>query len=349
MPTGEELLALAKTKIGQKYVLGAMAPKDDKNYKGPWDCAEFTSWLVFQIANKLYGCYSNVGNPAKADAYTGYWKRDATQLGKIITLAEAAKTPGAAVLRAAVDGQMGHIVISDGKGGTVEAHSTKMGVIASTLSGRRWDYGILVSGITYTKAGNVVVTEPSATIYRLTDPMMVHSKVGEIQKALKKAGFDPQGTDNIFGRETAKAVMAFQQSKSLVADGEVGEITAGALGVKLDAAAGLKAAVQPNVAMATANDTDVTLHVEIGNGISNLKITPSIDGINKPAITVNSSGDTQLAGIGPGDSIRFNLITAAASGVEITVKSPRTIDNGVDTKNTFTMFATDNRTIIFTN
>ena len=48
------------------------------------------------------------------------------------------------MLRSPQPGATGHIAISDGGGGTVEAHSTKAGVIASTISGRRWDMGILI-------------------------------------------------------------------------------------------------------------------------------------------------------------------------------------------------------------
>lgn len=233
MATGKEILALAGTKLGQKYVLGVIAPKNKETYNGPWDCAEFVSWMVFQVSNKLYGCYNNSGNPAIADSYTGYWKRDAEKLGKLITIEEASKTPGAALLRVAVEGRIGHIVISDGKGGTVEANSTNTGVIKSTLSNRRWDYGILVPWITYEKLSNVVVSSPNYTIYRYLNPMMVSKKVGEIQKALKKAGFDTKGIDNVYGINTAKAVEAFQQAKGLVADGEVGKITAKELGIVL--------------------------------------------------------------------------------------------------------------------
>jgi len=61
----------------------------------------------------------------------------------------------------------------------------------------------------------------------------VGPKIGQIQKALKAAGFDPHGIDNIFGAETLKAVEAFQQAHDLVVDGEVGNETAKALGINL--------------------------------------------------------------------------------------------------------------------
>src|SRR5512135_1240506 len=44
--SGNDFLTLAATKIGQEYVLGANAPFEDPDYDGPWDCAEFVSWVV---------------------------------------------------------------------------------------------------------------------------------------------------------------------------------------------------------------------------------------------------------------------------------------------------------------
>lgn len=234
MSTGKKIFDLACTKKGQIYKLGVLVPKNKSNYNGPWDCAEFISWMVFQVANQLYGCYNNNGNPAIAEAYTGFWKRDAESKGKIITLAQAARIKGAAVLRVAADNRIGHIVISDGEGGTIEANGTKTGVIRSTLNGRRWDYGILVPFINYDNpATDIEVTHPSTIIYRYTNPLMVSVKIGEIQQALKAQGFDPQGIDNIYGINTLKAVEAFQQEKGIVADGEVGEITASLLHIQL--------------------------------------------------------------------------------------------------------------------
>src|ERR1700753_3029020 len=120
---GDRIVALALTHVGEKYILGAKVAKDNANWKGPWDCAEFASWLLYQVTNKLYGCNRDVGDPSTADAYTGYWKRDAETLGTLISIDEAAATPGAAILRFPQVNASGHIVISDGKGGTVEAHS----------------------------------------------------------------------------------------------------------------------------------------------------------------------------------------------------------------------------------
>ena len=231
--TGADLVKLGLQHVGEKYHLGILAPKDNGNWKGPWDCAEFASWLVYQTAGVLYGCFNDFSSPSTADAYTGYWDRDAAVLGHIITLEEAARTPGAAVLRRPAPGATGHIVLSDGKGGTVEAHSTADGVITSHLAGRRWDMGIVIPEIKYQALNPVAVAPPASTIYRLTTPLMHGPAVQQIQAKLKEKGFDSGTPDGVFGPHTHAAVVAFQVSLGLTPDGEVGPATSKALGIPL--------------------------------------------------------------------------------------------------------------------
>lgn len=115
----------------------------------------------------------------------------------------------------------------------MEAHSSIDGVIQSTLDNRRWDVGILVPGIRYATGTDVVVPPPNTIIYRLTTPMMRGEKVFSIQQGLKMVGFDPGTIDGEFGPHTLSAVVAFQISRQLSPDGEVGPQTATALGVTL--------------------------------------------------------------------------------------------------------------------
>lgn len=233
MTTGKAVLALARRHVGESYVFGAFAPKDNAQWRGPWDCAEFASWCVYQAARILYGCHDNHVHPARADAYTGHWARDAEALGQKIPIDETAVTPGAAVLRVPLQGLIGHIAFSDGAGGTVEAHSSKLGVIKSKISGRRWDFGVLIPGISYAKSPRVVRLREPKIVYRLTQPPMTGEVVRQIQERLKKKGFDPGPIDGVFGSKTFAAVRAFQLVKGLLPDGEVGPATAKALGIAL--------------------------------------------------------------------------------------------------------------------
>jgi peptidoglycan hydrolase-like protein with peptidoglycan-binding domain len=259
MATGDGILARARAHIGERYEHG-IAPKDDPDWKGPWDCAEFASWLVFQESGKLYGCPDNVA-PAKSDAYTGRWQEDSARKGLRIPVEQAAATPGAMLLRYPPSGGgMGHIAVSDGRGGTVEAMGRRYGVLKGKVAGRRWDTGVLVPGVDYASSGRRVPTPGPAVLFARNLPNMGGEAVKAIQRALKAKGFDPSGIDGDFGEATAQAVQAFQEAQGLVPDGEVGPETAKLLGVNLPGLAGAVAEVMvkgvvganPLLAVATA-------------------------------------------------------------------------------------------------
>ena len=229
--TGDDLLRIARMHIGERYVLGARAPMANAGWSGPWDCAEFVSWCVFQASGILYGTRPR-NDPMLADAFTGFWA-DQAQAGRhTIEVQEAAAIRGAAVLRKPASGLIGHIVLSDGKGGTVEAHSSMRGVIAGSLSARRWDCGILVPGIRYFRSEQTPQLDaPQGGILRLTMPLMRGPRIRALQARLRQLGFAAGAADGVYGPQTAHAVKLFQASKGLVADGEAGPATRAALGL----------------------------------------------------------------------------------------------------------------------
>lgn len=229
--SAQSLLRLARSHVGEQYVLGAKVPKGNPDWRGPWDCAEFTSWCVYQTTGKLFGCKPTSRGPDVADAYTGWWMDDARRLGRTISVAEAVATPGAFLLRVAEGNTVGHVVISAGGGRTIEAHSSKRGVIEGKADGRRWHTGVLVPGIRV----SVQPPEPPrrpALVLRVRTPLMKGELVKDLQRKLKKLGFHSGPTDGVYGPQTAAAVQAFQTSKRLLVDGEVGASTAKSLGVK---------------------------------------------------------------------------------------------------------------------
>lgn len=234
-PSGRMLVDLARKhcNVGEKYRLGAFVPKNKKDATGPWDCAEFVSWCVYQVAGFLVGCERNDGNPATADAWTGYWQRDASICGRKVSVEEAARIPGAVVLRYPPSTGTGHIVLSDGRGGTLEAKGTQFGVVTDKISGRRWDTGILLNGIFYDGAGGPVAVNAPAKVYFVGALGMDGAVVTTIQQKLRDAGFDPGPIDGEYGDLTADAVLAFQTQHNLLADGEVGPDTAKVLGVQV--------------------------------------------------------------------------------------------------------------------
>jgi N-acetylmuramoyl-L-alanine amidase len=150
MKTGQDLLDLAATRIGEEYVYGADVDLTDADWHGPWDCAEFCSWVVNQIVGKLYGCLGpDSDNP---DPWTGAWARDVRNRTVIkIPVKQAVKTPGAILLRYRPGGH--HIVFSTGDGGTIEAKSASWGVCRGTVgNSANWDYGILIPDAKYEEA-----------------------------------------------------------------------------------------------------------------------------------------------------------------------------------------------------
>lgn len=224
-----DLLEVARKHIGEAYVLGARAPMANSGWKGPWDCAEFVSWCHYQYARILFGTRPR-DDPMRADAYTGYWAEQAMATRCTIPWEEAASIPGAVLLRKPAAGINGHIVFADGSGGTVEAHSARRGVTQDKISGRRWDYGILVPGIEYFRADTALAeVRTPAFVLRVTRPLMRGPNIEEVQTRLEGLGYPVGAIDGKYGPQTAYAVELFQAAKGLVADGEVGDETRKAL------------------------------------------------------------------------------------------------------------------------
>ena len=231
MAKGSDLVELARQHVGEPYE-NVLVPKNNANWKGPWDCAEFMSWLVYQASGILYGCLDNDARPDVADAYTGAWRDDSNLLGRRIPYQRAAAIVGGIVLRYPPrPGRMGHIVLCDGKGGTIEAMGHEYGIAEHTVQMRRWNTGVLVPGIEYDEDVTPIDVVKPPSIYHINAPNVDRSVVRDIQRALAAAGIDPGPVDGLFGEKTLAAVAAFQQLKGLLVDGEVGPITADVLDV----------------------------------------------------------------------------------------------------------------------
>ena len=230
MRSGADMVRLAGKHVGEEYVLGALVDYLRFGCTGPWDCSRFASWCTYQATSILYGTEPK-DNPSRAEAYTGYWGEQAKADNAIVDVNQAASTAGAFVLRLPTVEKTGHIVISDGAGGTIEAHSKNSGVIRSILSYRRWDMGILVPGVEYSENHPQIIVVMPDDILRLTSPVMRSPLVSAVQEKLRQLGFHPGKVDGIYGPQTAAAVRDFQEKKGLLPDGEVGDKTLSALGI----------------------------------------------------------------------------------------------------------------------
>lgn len=217
--TGEDLLNAAKKYLGRKYVLGAIVPKSNNPYNGPFDCAELCARVIFEETGSLYGCRPN--DPLSADAYTGYFGSDAEKIGTKISIEDAARIPGALLLRIPTGSAIGHIAFSKGDGKTIEARGRKHGVVEHKVSGRDWDYGILLPFIDYSRGDRVVIQKPLGKLIKLITPFLRDMAVGLIQKALRDKGIYTGSVDNIYGPKTQSAVVQFQKLKGLTPDGQI--------------------------------------------------------------------------------------------------------------------------------
>ena len=229
-------LAKARTRLGDAYVFGALTPVGAPDPR-VFDCSKLASWAVYQAAKLIYGADRDAGNPLEVYGGTIYWTGTPAASASSSLWRKLPPRPGPRCLRLGTASQCGHIVFSDGLGGTVEAHSTATGVIVSTLHGRRWDLGIKVPGVeNQTPPPNGPVRPPTGPIYRLTQPLMRGPEVAALQEALKRDGpplCESLVADGVYGPQTELAVAGFQRSQgSLVADGEAGPATLKALGIE---------------------------------------------------------------------------------------------------------------------
>ncbi len=233
MPTGDDLIRLAETRLGEKYC-SVRVPKNNSNWHGPWDCAEFASWLVFQVMGELYGCIDNAVDPAVAEAHSGAWARDVEENRLIRSNpVEANHYPGMVLVRKPpLPGFMGHIAITDGYGKTIEAAGKVLGVRRCSVEGRHWDYAARIPGLLYTSTGHIEAVRPLPLLLKWTSPPMAGSLVLKVQEALSRAGMDPGALNGEYGPHTLAAVYAFQSMNALVPDGMVGPKTAKKLGIE---------------------------------------------------------------------------------------------------------------------
>ena len=137
-----QMIALAETRIGEEYDWGADVDIDDEDWHGPWDCAEFTTWLYYQTTGKVFGCIDNEAAIKNLEPYSQSWLRDAKVSDKSVSISSAAKTPGAFLVRKKRPGKPGHVAMSVGDGTTIEAKSAADGVTHDVIENRVWDAAV---------------------------------------------------------------------------------------------------------------------------------------------------------------------------------------------------------------
>ncbi len=236
---GKDAIDIGRTRIGQRYRLGADVPLNNPAWRGPWDCAGFASWCVYQA----YGLVFGAGRPRRvelAEPYSGHWFDEASPPDVGIDPAKALLIPGAILIRKPRKKLIGHVAISLGDGRqTLEARSRADGVgIFDRADTRLWDRGALMPGVDYDLPGSLAFDGPPLKPAALPEgylalgrPMLKSAAVLAAQRALLAADIDPGGLDGEFGPLTDAAVVCFQNEHGLEVDGIIGPRTAAALGL----------------------------------------------------------------------------------------------------------------------
>lgn len=232
MATGQDIVRLAMEHVGEEYILGAPVPLGNRNWHGPWDCAEFVSWCTYHAYGRVFAV--RPPNINRGESYSGWWYEDAMASDFDIPVADAIRTPGAILIRkpGAFGIAIGHVSISRGDGTTVEAHSRAVGVaVRQGAASRQWSVGMRFADVTYDAVGAVPAYREPRGLLMLRKPYMEGDAVLAVQRALAGKGIDPGDIDGSFGPLTNTAVAAFQAREGLLVDGVVGRDTANALGL----------------------------------------------------------------------------------------------------------------------
>ena len=233
---GKDVLDVGLTKVGQAYVIGTSVPLDNAYWKGPWDCAEFASWCVYQAYEGMRFGFNDVKNIAYAEPFSGAWYAQALKHAKIISIKDALAIPGAVLLRKVGLGgtEYGHVAFCMGDGEHIlEARGKEYGVNVFSALHRPWSFGCMLPDVDYG------VEPPALSVPKQIDfgpgylwlkkPPFKGCDVLTLQKALNAAGINPGPSDGVFGTKTHASVVSFQVQKGLTPDGIVGPQTAKAL------------------------------------------------------------------------------------------------------------------------
>lgn len=124
-----DFLHYAMRQVGDRYVWGAHPPPSNRN-PGEFDCSGLVGWAAGEVGVNFTGTSQTMQQAAKS-----------------ISVAEAARTPGALLFFAAPSE---HVAISMGDGvHTIEAMNHLYGVVKSTITAEPFTNGGLIPGISY--------------------------------------------------------------------------------------------------------------------------------------------------------------------------------------------------------
>lgn len=210
--------ALYTKEIAEKYKAEKRSTSASRNPATYWtiDCKKWFGKMVADCSGGIVGAIRSI-NPSFGDRSANTFKSQFTESGKVNTIPEIA---GLAVWR------KGHIGIYEGNGYVLEFRGTAYGAVRTKLKDRDFTHWGKIKGVEYEVAEKWVVTR----VLKRKFPMMKGNDVEELQERLYAKGFNCGEVDGKFGKNTEKAVKAFQKARKLTVDGKAGKNTITALG-----------------------------------------------------------------------------------------------------------------------
>ena len=240
-----EIIEIARSKLGQEYVYGAQVPLDNSDWTGPWDCAEYCSWAIYQTIESIYGARIKAGQTvADAEAWTGHWVTDLNKFGIRVSVDVARRVPGSFLLRRNPNG--GHVVMCVGDGNTtLEARGSAYGVVEHVIEGRDWNYGgILIPDLEYpayatpARSGFTPAYEALPNIPRhlrtYNNSILKGTSIKKLQNVLSERGLYKGQSTGKYDSQTAESVKKFQIESGITVDATVGPEVVEKLKIKID-------------------------------------------------------------------------------------------------------------------
>ena len=222
------------SKYGSDWQKNADAKDDDYYsaalYGSKWightvaDCSGLFYWAFKQLGGSIYH-----GSNSIYDKYC-------TEKGKLTSELKKTLLPGTAVFTGD-EKTHGDIGLYVGGGKCIEASGTQAGVCVSNITANKWTYWGKLKGVDYSgeNAPNPAPDPVDDKTPVQTKPTLKRGSKGDyvalLQTMLVNKGYDvgKSGIDGDFGKDTEKAVKAFQKANQLQQDGIVGAKTWAAL------------------------------------------------------------------------------------------------------------------------
>lgn len=231
MTTAQKALQYALSKLGGKY------SQTFRWRNNPYtrDCASFMHSAYEAAGHKMKYTTSNteVNDPGFDLLFPGKSADIGKKFYKWADIKAAGVTPQPGDLvfynqkATTRKNKITHVAMVRDEKQIVHARNGTLGILLNSID----LYNGTICAITRFREGGQTTQPAKPRLLKLTDPYMRGEDVAQVQTRLVKLGYRLGTLDGVFGPKTHDAVIAFQRSQGLAADGIVGPKTLAALGL----------------------------------------------------------------------------------------------------------------------